>query len=157
MESAALYRGVVPPTLRSAPMNRFLLLAAAATIASTVPASAQSFNLDMGTWNAAPSATFGAAANQPGTWNQIDCNFAGPIALVDLAGASTGVTIERTGGNGANFHHDHPGTSGEDHLLLDDAEDLIAPSTWTIRGLAPGAYEVTTYAWAPDGADFYTN
>jgi hypothetical protein len=114
-------------------------------------ASAQSFNLDLGTWNPAPSAAFGAAANQPGTWNQIDCIAGTPTALVDLAGAPSAVTIRRTGGSGQCFAFDHPLTLGDDELLLDDAYDLNSTSTFRIAGLAAGDYVVTTYAWAPDG------
>jgi hypothetical protein len=136
-------------------VNQNLHLAAALLVLG-VHASAQSFNVDMGTLNAAPSSAFGAAANQPGTWNPVDCDLPGATALVDLAGTPTGATIVRAGGVGGNFSTNHPGTLADDELLLDDADDFFGATTWTISGLAAGTYEVTTYGWAPDSDGYRT-
>ena len=134
-----------------------LALTCAAALAPT--AAAQSFNLDVGLANAVPTATFGAAAAQPGTWNSVSrTTGATPISLLDLAGAPTSVTFARTAGGGTDFSFNNAGTSGDDELLLDDAEFPTSStgSTWTIAGLAAGTYDVYTYAWAPDSAAFIT-
>ncbi len=125
-----------------------VLLCAAAS-----SARAQSFNVDIGTGNATPSAALGAAAMQPGTWTTVPvANTA--VSLLDLSGGPSSVVIQRTSGVGTSWYFDNAGTLGDDGLLLDDGEfpSTTQNSIWTITGLVAGTYEVTTYAWAPDSA-----
>jgi hypothetical protein len=122
-------------------------------------ASAQSFNLDVGAQQSHPLAapSYGAAANQPGQWFGVGTTAQNPVTLTDVQGTPTSVTITPTGGNG-DFAVNNPTWSGDDDLLMEDATDVGgtwqgAPSgsiTWTIANLAPGTYEIYTYALAPD-------
>jgi hypothetical protein len=136
-------------------MIRLTLLAAGASFALALPAAAQNFNIDFGTLTPVPSSTFGAAAAQPGTWNAWNPAL-GPLALVDIQGAATGVQITRTSANGYDFTFNHTGTSGDDEALLDDGEDPSPLGVYQVTGLAAGTYTVTTYAWAPDSASYIT-
>jgi hypothetical protein len=133
-------------------MQRFLSsVALVITLASS--SRAQGFNIDVGIQNPVPSPALGAAASQPGTWNQVTAtNNVQP--LVDVSGAPGAVTIQRTAGSGTDFFFDNAGTTGDDELLLDDGEFPLSttPSVWVVSGLPGGTYEVYTYAWAPDSA-----
>ena len=127
-------------------------------------ANAQSFNIDFDTsvaaaaGDGAPAATFGAAANSPGTWNLMQgaVQTAFPNIL-GLSGAPTGVSFARSTAAGGDFAFNNLATTGNHELLLDDGHDLSAPGpavTYTFTGLSPGPYQVYTYAVAPDtGAD----
>ncbi len=121
----------------------------------------QSFNIDCnvaaGVGAGVPTDAFAGAALQAGRWNNIGVG-TGPFALVDLAGAGTGVTLSRT--NGTLFNFNNANTSGDFQLLFDDIHDLgAAPgaSTYTISGLFPGVYSVFVYAIAPDSSTARTS
>jgi len=122
-------------------------------LAASTPSFAQSFNLDVDNFFGTPSNALGAAAAQPGTWNDVPAAL-GTTPLVDITGAATGVTISGTG-LGAAFSFDNAGTTGDDQALMDDLSDP-SPSgaTWTFSGLTPGNYILYTYGWAPDNATF---
>jgi hypothetical protein len=135
-------------------MSRTVSLFAFVLSLVTTSASAQSFNIDMGPqppFSPLPTPAFGAAAMQPGTWNDISPAITVPAPLVGLNGVLSGVTIMRQGGGGPAFF-DNPGTVGEDQSLMDDYQD-IGPAgtttTWTFSGLATGDYTLFTYAWSP--------
>ena len=127
-------------------MNSFLLRAPLALLVA-FPAAAQSLNVDVGSVLGVPGNGYGAAAAQPGEWNQM--NDGTSMSLVGLAGQATGASVSALGANFA-FWFDNTGTSGDDEQLMDDACD--GPVTYTFSGLAPGDYTVYTYAWAPDNA-----
>jgi hypothetical protein len=128
-------------------MHRQVIIGAALISFAATPTFGQSFNIDMGNGNPVPSAGFGGAANQPGTWNQFAVT--GPIPLVDLAGAATAVTCRCTAAAGwLGFSSNNPSTTGDDELLLDDISDGL--QGFDIVGLQAGTYEVYTYVWAPD-------
>ncbi|MEM1449092.1 MAG: hypothetical protein AAGI22_08255 [Planctomycetota bacterium] len=122
--------------------------------------AAQSLNIDFGVPTSGagvPTATYGAAADVPGLWNEVDPSSAnstmfnsGP--LFDLAGAPTGVEIDflSSGLNYFDFEFDEPNTAGDDEALLDDITWTSGAHTMTITGLAPGRYRIFTYAMAPD-------
>jgi len=115
-------------------------------------ATAQSFNVDAGLIGAPPSATYGAAASQPGTWNQVlSAQVAQP--LNGLAGSPTAVTIS-TGALG-DFYFLNLGPTGDAALLMNDYND--GAQMVVVSGLAAGSYTVYTYAWAPDSAVFVSN
>ncbi|MFN0006263.1 MAG: hypothetical protein ACKVXR_00020 [Planctomycetota bacterium] len=125
------------------------------------PVAAQNLNVDIGlnTVFPVPASTYGAAAAQPGVWNGVSGAVVGPVALSGLSGSPSGVNLSRAGSSG-NFAHDNAGTLGEDDSLMDDCQDLGgagSSSSWTFTGLANGAYQVFTYAWAPDDGTYRTN
>ena len=122
-----------------------------AALAATAAASAQSFNVDFGTVGTPPASTYGAAAAQPGIWNEIEGGALG-TPLVGLGGTPTAVTIETTGNS---FTFNNAATTGDDEALLDSLLD--GPTSIIVRGLAAGDYVVYTYAWAPDSAAYITN
>ena len=137
---------------------RFAWIAAVFSVTvSAARASAQSFNVDYGTQFGIPSAHYGAAADQPGFWNEISGLEGDPVALVDVTGRKTAVTIVPSLPFGqAGF--DQPATSGDDQALMDDYFDLHSvPATFEIRGLSAGTYAVYTYLWAPDEPAFRTS
>jgi len=111
-------------------------------------ASAQSFNVDIGSpLDPVPASSYGAAAGQPGVWNAISAGTSAP--LVELAGALSAVNLN-TGPNSSDFGSDNPLTSGDDEALLDDFADVFPDDTYTVTGLAAGSYAVFVYAWASD-------
>lgn len=123
------------------------------------PAAGQSFNLDSDTAvvhpaMGAPSATFGGAAAQPGTWNAISGIALLTIPLVNLDGSPSSAVFTRQSAAGGNFAFDNANTTRDFQLLLDDGYDLsAAPAgfiSFTFSGLQNGTYDVYTYAVAPD-------
>src|SRR5262245_17680935 len=130
-----------------------LLLATVLALALGPAARAQAINIDVHDVFGTPASTFGAAAAQPGTWNNVPPTL-GTTALVDIAGQATAVTINAAG-MAAAYSHDNAGTSGDDQALMDDLSNPSpAGATWTIAGLAPGNYVLYTYGWAPDNVLF---
>ncbi len=115
------------------------------------PLCGQSFNVDFGTPEAAPPATY-AAAGQAGVWNAfLALHGTTQSALVDIDGNTTTVSMTQVGGF-ENLTADDPTTTGDDALLLDDYlvtfnSDL--ESCLFFDGLAAGEYEAWVYAWMP--------
>jgi hypothetical protein len=130
-----------------------------AVLDAVAGAMGQGYNVDFGSMfdQKTPSDEYGAGAGQPGFWNNLPGFDFMPIALADVTGRVDGVTVLDAGGN-APFGFPNGGTIGDDGALMDDALDLGAASedVFVIEGLAPGAYEVYTYAWAPDSPTFLT-
>ncbi len=126
-----------------------------ATSAVSISAQAQSLNIDYGFPETVPPQSYGAAAHQPGLWNNL-LGADDPSGLKDIQGNSTAVQIVADLPFGLAYT-DHPGTTGGDEALLDDYLDLHdTPSAFNIVGLIPGKYSVYTYAWAPDIDQFRT-
>jgi hypothetical protein len=147
-------------------IRRFVsTIAAIACAAMIVPTVAgQSFNIDLDVpgsppsiGGGVPSNAFGAASGQTGVWNSVPTT-AGPVALVNISGAATGVsysvpvsstTISTLGfNNGAN--------TGDFALLFNDGQQVgtvVQGGTRTYRftGLADGLYSIYTYASPPQG------
>ncbi|MFN0132882.1 MAG: GC-type dockerin domain-anchored protein [Phycisphaerales bacterium] len=116
-------------------------------------ACGQSFNIDIdGTAGASagvPVASFGAAAGQPGVWNSIKSASPTNVALVDLAGNATGVTITRAT-NGTFAQANSVSTSGAHEDLLDDYQVIsVGTMTFTINNLSDGHYIIYTYGAHP--------
>jgi hypothetical protein len=109
-------------------------------------AAGQGFNLDVGpaTSPSLPPSTYGAAAAQAGAWNLVPTG-EGPVSLVDLSGAPSGVVMMHPY-MGA-FDTNDQATTGGDHDLLGDEcfTDYVPPIVFS--GLAPGDYLLYTYAW----------
>ncbi len=143
-------------------MTRAHLSGVALGLVLSSAAVAQDINIDVGL-NAAPfglpASTFGAAAGQPGTWNAVSPGPLGAQALVDVSGAPTAASMQRLTGSSLNMSYDNVFVSGDDQLLLEDAQDIgMSPSgsTWSIDGLSAGHYTLYTYAWAPDSISHVT-
>jgi hypothetical protein len=131
-----------------------ILTVAAATLVTTVAASAQSFNINFGT-TATPliNSTYGAAAGQAGNWNQVTNSAVVNQALVNIAGGASAATLSLDGGTMFYFPTAVPNgvtTSGDAQSLLDSLWDTGGPGLITINGLAPGVYDFYIYAIAPD-------
>ncbi|HTF87151.1 MAG TPA: hypothetical protein VK843_01995 [Planctomycetota bacterium] len=116
-------------------------------------AAAQRFNIDIGSFNAVPSPSYGAAAGTSGTWNQLTSNT--PTPLIDTGGAFTAVMLTGTSTNNYAFGFNNAGTLGDDELLMDDCHDGALALDFS--GLINGDYDVYTYAWAPDSSTYRTD
>jgi hypothetical protein len=115
------------------------------------PVSAQSFNLDFGDSASGPSPTY-AAAGLPGYWNALLADTTPDYILKDLAGNTTNVHFHQVGGFVLPPTSD-ASVSGDDALLLNDGLITHNPSLdscFYFYGLAPGNYELITYAWRPN-------
>lgn len=115
------------------------------------PLAAQSFNIDFGQPLTGPTSTY-AGAGLPGYWNAIRGDRSTDYVLEDLAGNTTNVHFEQYGGTSLISSSD-PSVSGDDALLMNDGLITHNPaldSCFYFNGLAPGTYELITYAWRPD-------
>lgn len=121
-----------------------------ALLAAAGPAFGQAFNIDVGEnlLYPIPASSYGAAAGQPGVWNGVDGTTPVSVALTDISGSPTAVTISGNGGIAYEWNNNH--TFGDDQNLMDDMNDPGLQSVWTVTGLLPGVYSVYTYAWASD-------
>ena len=105
-----------------------------------VPLSHLGVNVDFGFVSGEPPATFGAAANQTGTWNQVAV---GTTILYDLGGAPSNLTAvvdtSSTGSGGSS--------AGSEGQLLSDYLFGGVNVGWGVEvgGLAPGSYDVYVY------------
>jgi len=133
------------------------LLSTAITAVCAASARAQSFNLDVGDnliLSPAPSSAYGAAAGQPGFWNEVKHPYS--LTLQGLDGSLTSVTAASDDPSSFNF----PAFAmNDDQNLMYDCQDISEfspPATWTFSGLTDGAYRVYTYAWAPENTGALT-
>lgn len=120
---------------------------------AALPAFGQSFNIDInrtsGNGAGVPSASYGAAAGQPGTWNNITSSTPLTTTLVGLNGAATGVTMTRE--NTGAFLSRTGGAGNTDYAKLIDDVIFISPGdpdttlTITFSGLQNGKYAVYSY------------
>ena len=118
----------------------------------------QSFNVDLDAFggppeagNGAPSASFGAAANQPGVWNRVRANHTGTSPLVNLSGNSTAVLFDAVLISGGGLAFNNPANTGDFALLLNDVGEVEPSGTYAFRGLQNGIYRIVTYAVTPPG------
>jgi len=136
-------------------MKALLLLALLAT-----PAFGQTLNIDFGAPERGPRADF-AAAGKVGVWNSVEgesTSWTEPwivYDLVDVEGQATAATLHQFGGTGLILAEGAaPGV--DVGALMDDAlvtyTEALETCLW-IDGLAPGRYEVITYAWMPEHPD----
>jgi hypothetical protein len=120
---------------------------------------AQSFNLDVGDnlilWPV-PSSAYGAAAAQPGFWNNVHNPYT--TALADLSGAASAASCSST--ITSSFNWPFGPLTGDDMNLMNDIQAISqfsGTAVWTFTGLANGNYAVYTYAWAPDSPSGMTS
>jgi len=119
--------------------------------------TAQRYNADFGS-GVLPSAAFGAAAGQTGTWSFVGAPTASPPwTLTDVTPGSSNLTNlygSTFSGGPQPASGDFPGTMGQDALLLDDYVWYPNGQPWTffVAPLQPGTYDVYTYAHTPTGS-----
>ena len=107
-----------------------------------VPLAPAALNVDFGTAYGTPSAGYGAASGQSGTWSLGDV---GVHEVIDLAGLATPASMTVVAG----FPHGNSGPPADDDgLLLNDNFFTPSGGGWTVAfaGLAAGSYEVLLYA-----------
>ncbi|MBX3389672.1 MAG: hypothetical protein KF691_09490 [Phycisphaeraceae bacterium] len=127
-------------------MLRFSAISALVLLAGS--AAGQSVNVDVNyTGKPVPSASYGAAAAQPGSWNQVVATGAGAtVNLVGLNGLSAGLTL--TAKTNSGNHSGDLGT-GDFGSLMDDYAmgfDTNGVVTVEINGLDEGFYRAYVYA-----------
>ncbi len=136
-----------------------LLRIALALLASAAPLCAQSMNIDVcriGFYDP-PSASYGGPAGQAGAWCFVLPGNSFTLADVHDNGVETAFSSSTGAGVGSSF--DHPGTSGDDQLLLDDYASFGpqgAQIDWNIGPLFEGEYTVYTCAWNPQSSSALT-
>jgi hypothetical protein len=135
-----------------------LLLAGVLWLSVTgVPALAQSFNIDLGSPASPfgpPPSTYGGAASQSGFWNAMSPLT--PTILAKLDGTMGFAKIIPSGVGISASSFQNPATGGDDEALMDDGVRIVGDVgvyTVQINGLMNGAYQVYTYAMAPDIPD----
>ena len=140
IREAVLLGTSVISTLRS------LALVVALAFFALAPAArgAGGFNVDFVGFGGAPSAGYGAASGQAGSWNLAD-RAAGFTPLVDLSGGATSATVNVSNIQYATSNGLVP-TNDTERLLNDSF--LEAYSDWRVnfQGLTDGAYYVYLYA-----------
>jgi hypothetical protein len=122
-------------------------------------ASAQEFNLDVGgAGNIVPAPAF-AAAGQPGLWDTIGLTGGVAETLVDVNGVVTSVTLTLSVTSTLITSTTNlAGATADDIALMTDILDPgQAGASWTLAGLAPGEYDLYTYAMAPDSGLYLTD
>jgi len=139
-------------------MNRIARVqVAAASLVFSAHAAAQSFNVDFGEPQNAPSSVY-TAAGIAGPWNAFrGDNGVWYLNLTDIHGNVTGVDVRQLGGQDTPTAND-PETTGDDSLLMDD--HLVTfdasqgrESCLFFRDMQPGLYEVLVYARMPAQPD----
>lgn len=133
------------------------LVVVIACVGTPLSIRAQSFNIDLDVaiggpevGHGSPSASFGGAAANPGTWNAIDAS--GPNTLTTLnglGGQPTAARIIATGGIGSAGGFNFPGNTGDLRLLMNDFADIGLPVQYHFSGFLPGRYLIYTYAIDP--------
>ena len=121
--------------------------------------AAQGINVDFNDTSAGPltpSSAYGAAGT-PGVWNAVTVP-ATNLSLRDKSGASSGVTVTTDSNLSADLWSDNANMNGDDALLLEDIIYGGSPGAFypiTFNGITNGAYDVFTYAIAPDNKTGY--
>ena len=137
---------------------RTTLLCSLALLILASNASAQSFNMDVGDnliIFPVPTDNYVGAASQGGRWNSVKTPYS--VNLVNLDGTPS--TVSTASNASSSFNHFPSLLGGEDRDLMIDVQNLPSlggPWTWTFSGLRNGAYELYTYAWAPENNGFQT-
>ncbi len=140
---------------------RMLLIVCAVTVGLAATSAAGQYNVDFssttGDGSGAPGSSYGAAAGQAGFWNNVTDQSAAGLALLDIGGVSSGVTLSLTaGGFMFDASNSNPNgiitpTGSDDALLMDSVWDPPAGSM-TIGNLPAGMYNLYVYGGSPDSA-----
>ena len=104
------------------------------------PLLAQNLNIDLGAHFGAPSNTYGAAANQAGTWNTL--GLGATPSLLGLGEAATSVSATVTAYTDEGWSNT---CTGDTQALMDD--NIFTFGTWTVAltGLSNGTYTLFLY------------
>ena len=134
-----------------------------AVLVATGSLMGQSLNVDInrasGSGSGVPSSAYGAAAGQPGVWNDVAPGTSGTVTLVGLDGSSSGVTLTR-GGNGGGDSGTVAGSSTDYGKLLWDYEygfQVSGLAQVTFSGLDQGFYRLYVYAYLPGSKGFFVD
>ncbi len=115
-------------------------------VTSTSEAQAASFNIDFGNKEPSNNSAFGAAANQPGTWNNIT-TLGTTSNLIDVTGTSTTVSLNLIASDINGSGNTRGGDINITNLINDN---FFVPfgGTWslTLSGLSNGIYDIYYYA-----------
>lgn len=127
--------------------------AALTLLALATLASAQSYNIDLGTAGTEPNFLYRASGWQ-GFWNDIAAVGAGVrVPLKNLNGQATPANYYQIGLGGGILSHDNPLTLGDDEKLMDDMalsfNNPVDGCVW-IENLQAGTYDVYIYAMTPN-------
>ncbi|MCP3892798.1 MAG: PEP-CTERM sorting domain-containing protein [Desulfobulbaceae bacterium] len=125
-------------------MKKRLLVSLATCLLLVVnSAHALPLNLDFGTSGGPPSAGFGAASGQTGTWNNIT-QFSTISGIVDIYSNTTSVAVSITA-NQMDGSTSLPDGNAND--LMEDNFFSYSPNSWSISitGLTNGMYDVYLY------------
>jgi hypothetical protein len=112
-------------------------------VATTTPAVAAPVYVDFGSYSAAPTSIFGAAAGLPGVWNNV-AGLGTTWNLLDVSGTTTDIDITVTAESA-------DGTGGfgttDAHRLMQDNFYATPGKAWsvTFAGLTDGLYDVYLY------------
>ncbi|MBK7878455.1 MAG: fibronectin type III domain-containing protein [Planctomycetes bacterium] len=107
------------------------------------------FNIDLGSSNAPPSASYDGAIHRAGTWSSVGAPW--NATLTDPEGRASIMVASST--NSVEGAFASPLLDGDDEKLYEDGQSIGGPGssvTWTFSNLVPGSYRVTTYAWNPN-------
>ncbi len=124
----------------------------AALVLLALPAAAQSFNIDVGDNTIlfpVPPDSYAAGAGQTGRWTASIHPY--NTTLLNLDGTPSTVTTTST--SSSSYNHFPSPLTGDDRAFMVDIQNLPSiggPWSWTFSGLADGAYQLYTYAWAPE-------
>ncbi len=120
--------------------------------ALSASAQGQSFNVEFGPPGSAPSPAH-RAAGLPGVWNEFGVMPTSVrFPLTDIHGNSGGPARIYNIGSSGVMAHDHPGTTGDDGALMDDAitsQNNPVDACIFFEGLVNGEYEVILYGMTP--------
>lgn len=124
-----------------------VFLIAALTLGLATGLAAQSLNIDFGTATAPEAGlappSFGGAAGQTGSWNQV--GLGNVPNLLGLGGAPSSVSISVTGQSAAGFPPTGDVCTGDFGLLMNDNFYTSDASTVVLSGLVNGTYTVYFY------------
>lgn len=146
-----------------------ILLAASAVLVAAAPASAQSFNVDVGAPGSQSPPSNYPAAGLAGVWNSITAEHVTPftpgstpddVFLVDLDGQPTGVGFHQFGGMDLVSANDPSVTDPNAATLLNDylaTHNTVLENCMYLNGLEDGMYELITYAWMPSSPSTLQN
>ncbi len=130
--------------------SRWMALAA---VVAAPTAFAQSINIEFGNGSSVPSASYGAAADQPGHWNSLGTMPTSQrFPMRGLNGQTLPARLYNIGTTQL-MAFNNPGTGGDDERLLDEmylSFNNPVDACMFFEGLRNGRYEVYLYAFTPN-------
>jgi len=131
---------------------KYFLASFVLLLTGAISAAAQDINIDLNDLLGPPSSDY-AAAGQPGQWNSIATDTGSPVALIDINGDPTDVTVAFTAPFPPNPGWVDGAASGDDEALLEDGNWVIdVVEQIELTGLQGGSYEVIAYGIVTNNA-----